>query len=159
MSTASRFPAIPEIRTDLGDGWTLVSSPLVGDEGDDPEDWRFRIEGPHGIVATVPYRDRYSALATLGIRRKRNLGPRAKPGPKPGTALPLLEVAAEVWRLCDGEGGPTQVQTATALGVDVATVRRALPDGVHWRPWVDAIAELRVWTIAHADPRRDLRSG
>ena len=163
------------MRTALGDGWYLVTADLLLDAPPDPEGltaagrraWRahdraiaahfanpdaqlVRLEGPDGMVVLFPIEGREAAFATLGIKRKARR-PRARPGPKPGeTRLPLRKVAAKVWRL-HGKHGPTQEQVATALGVDPSTVRRALPDGTQWRPWVAAIGALKAWTIAHTD--------
>jgi hypothetical protein len=164
------------MRTPLGDGWYLVTDDLLLYPPADPEGhtaagrraWRahdramaayfakepdfltIHLEGPAGLSVTVPADGWEDALSELGIKRKR----RRPPGPMPGTTrLPLRRLAAEVWRLHGAHHGPTQLQAAVALGVDVSTVRRALPDGTHWRPWVAAIGALKAWTIEHQDAK------
>lgn len=122
---SSDRPPVPVMRTDLGDGWYLVSDPADPYNADDPERTLIRVEGPGGIVARFPFDQRYAALAALGIRRRRHVI-RERPGP--GRRIAPESILK--WVLDDLKAGrrPTRARCAGELGVNESTIQRTLED-------------------------------
>ncbi len=133
----------PRVRTDLGDGWYLVSDPADVLDEDSPESTLIRLEGPGGVVVRFPFDQRYEALPAIGVRRKRRKL-RRKPGPDPTEwHKRLAPTIAELYR--SQRRVPSQRKVAEALHVSERTLARWLAElngsGLSWSALVQVMTE------------------